>query len=311
VYIPSEPAVIAELLRKYHDDPLAGHFGETKTHALLKRYYYWPQMRADVKEYVASCDICQRTKSPRHRPYGELNSLPQPKRPWSELTMDFITGLPPCKRKGDVYDSILVVVDRYTKVALYIPTQKTVSATELAETFFERVISRYGLPDGIVTDRGSVFTSAYWSDFCFYTKAKRRLSTAFHPQTDGQTERQNQTLEHYLRVFCSEEQNDWVHLLPYAEFAYNSSEQAAIRMSPFFACYGFTPRIHFDVEDDARKGEVPAAKDRVETIKVMREKMVTRWKEASEAQAKSYNKRHKPISFKKGDLVMLITNNLK
>lgn len=279
--------------------------------AVLQRFYYWPQMQATVKEYISSCDICQRTKSPWHKPYGELNLLPLPKRLWSELTMDFITGLPPARRRGAVYDLILVVVDWYTKVATYIPTQKTITAPELAEIFFEKITSRFGLPDGIVTDRGSVFTSAYWSEFCFYTKVKRRLSIAFHPQTDGQTKQQNQILKHYLQVFCLDKQTNWVELLAFAEFAYNSSKQAVICTSPFFACYGFTPHIHFNVEDNAHRGEVLAAREHAERIEKMRKSMADCWQEASKLQARAYNRRHKPMSFKKGDLVMLTTKNLK
>jgi len=120
VYILSDPAIRAELLQRYHDDPLAGHFGVYKTAALLRRKYHWIKIEDDVQEYVSSCNLCQRTKAHRHKPYGELNSLPLPEGPWQELTMDFITGLPPSKRQGNVYDAILVVVDRFSKMSIYI-----------------------------------------------------------------------------------------------------------------------------------------------------------------------------------------------
>lgn len=120
--------------------------------------------------------------------------------------MDFITGLPLSKRDACVYDAILVVVDRYTKMARYIPTQKTATAAQLADLFIDQIVRFFGLPQGIVSDRGSVFTSQFWADLCFVAKVKRRLSTAFHPQTDGQTERQNQTLEQYLRLYVGTEQ---------------------------------------------------------------------------------------------------------
>ena len=118
--------------------------------------------------------------------------------------MDFITRFPPSKRFGRVYDSCLVIVDRYTKIALYIPVTKKINAVDLAEILFESIVLQFGASEGIVSDRGSVFTSEYWSEICFHLKTKRRLSTAFHPQTDGQTERQTKTLEQYLRVYCTD-----------------------------------------------------------------------------------------------------------
>ena len=201
VYVPE--AVRQELLKLNHDDPLAGHFGVSKTLELLRRKYFWQSMRKDVREYVKTCPICQRTKAKRHLPYGELSSFPVPSKPWQEITLDFITDLPPSKFRGKVYDSILVIVDRYTKLARYIPTTKTITAAELAELFVLRVFRDFGLPAGITSDRGSVFTSKFWSSLCFYLSIRRRLSTAFHPQTDGQTENLNQTLEQYLRVYCT------------------------------------------------------------------------------------------------------------
>ena len=114
--------------------------------------------------------------------------------------MDFITGLPASKFKSCVYDAILVIVDRYTKMCRYLPVTKEIDAAALAEVFFEEVVLRYGTPAGIVTDRGSVFTSAFWGSVCYNAKMKRKLSTAFHPQTDGQTERQNQGLEQFENV---------------------------------------------------------------------------------------------------------------
>ena len=310
IYVPEEESVRAELLKRHHDDVLAGHFGVERTLELIGRKYYWSGMSKDVKDYVSSCDICQRVKAPRHRPYGEMQALPQPERPWQEVTMDFITGLPPSKRRDCVYDAILVVVDRYTKMTRYIPTVKTVTAVQLADLFHEEIVCRFGTPRGVVSDRGSVFTSAFWSDLCYHMKMKRRLSTAFHPQTDGQTERQNQTLEHYIRCYCSDEQDNWASLLPLAEFAYQNGTQTSIGCSPFYAMYGYHPTIHY-VEDDSRKGEVPAAKERVKRIHGIREALAQRWENVVATQAKYYDKKHKPQSYRVGDLVMLSTRNLQ
>jgi hypothetical protein len=308
LYVPPEPSVRAEILQIHHDDPLAGHFGRAKTLELIARKYFWLNMESDVKSYIDSCVICMRAKALRQRPYGELQSLPQPDGPWSQLTMDFITDLPPSRRGACVYDAIWVVVDRYTKMARYIPTVKTLNATELADKFVDEIVRFFGLPMGIVSDRGSVFTSQFWADFCYASKVKRRLSTAFHPQTDGQTERQNQTLEQYLRSYVEENQKNWASLLPLAEFAYNNSQQATIGTSPFYACYGFHPRIDCEPHPQAL---APAAAQRAAQLAKDRESMEKRWRDATERQARYYNNRHKPQIYRTGDLVLLSTKNLR
>jgi len=206
VYILSNPAIRAELLQRYHDNLLAGRFGIDKTAALLQRKYHWIKMEDDVQEYVSSCNLCQRTKAHQHKPYRELSSLPLPEGPWQELTMDFITGLPPSKRQGNVYDAILVVVDCFTKMSIYIPCTKRVNSVDLADLVFQYVFSRFGIPKGIVTNWGAVFTSSFWSKLCYHMRIRRRLSTAFYLQTNRQTERQNQALEQYLQLCVNKEQ---------------------------------------------------------------------------------------------------------
>ena len=311
LYVPDEESVRMELLKIHHDDELAGHYGAAKTTELLSRKYYWVGMTKYVKEYVETCDLCQRTKAPRHRPYGQMQSLPRPAGPWKEITMDFITGLPPCKLLSNTYDAILVVVDRYTKMALYIPVTKKINAVELAEVLYSKVFLIFGAPKGIVTDRGTVFTSDYWSAVSYHLKIKRRLSTAFHPQTDGQTERQNQTLEHYLRTYCSDEQTNWASLLPIAQYVYQVSEQSTLGCSPFYCMYGYNPSIQYEIEGDLAEERVPAARERVEQLHEFRLQLEERWKHVSETQAKYYNNKHTPMEFNVGDLVMLSTKNLK
>jgi hypothetical protein len=311
VYVPAQSSVREELIKLHHDDPLAGHFGVEKTQDLIKRKYYWRELDEDVKEYLEVCEICQRTKARRHRPYGEMQALPRPDQPWREITMDFITGLPPSKKGSKVSDAILVVVDRYSKMARYIPTVVTLDASELLDILTEEVFLRYGFPSGIVTDRGSLFTSSFWSEVCYVARIKRRLSTAFHPQTDGQTERQNQTLEQYLRMFCNDEQDNWATILSMAEFAYNNAHQSSIKMSPFYAVYGYQPFMRFQLMDYSRTETVPNARERIERLHQAREELETRWETAKAQQAKYYNKRHSPMTFNIGDLVLLSTKNLR
>jgi hypothetical protein len=187
----------------------AGHQGVIRTLKRIAQTYFWDSLHKDVKKYVGTCTICQRTKARHHLSYGVLAPLPIPKEPWKEISMDFIVGLPESQTwSGKRRNSVLVVVDRLTKYALFIPTSNTLTASGLADVLLAHVFSRFGIPKGIVSDRVSLFISKFWATFCHYLAMKRKLSTAYHPQTVGQTERVNQQLEHYLRTYCCFTQND-------------------------------------------------------------------------------------------------------
>ena len=167
--------------------------------------------------------------------------------------MDFVTGLPiSTDWKGDSYDSILVIVDRLTKMVHYELVKVTINASGLAEVIIDIVVRHHGLPDSIVTDRESLFTSKFWSLLCYFLGIKRRLSSAFYPQTDGQTERQNSTMEAYLQVFVNFEQNDWARLLPMAEFAYNNTKNASTGHTLFELNGGYYPRVSYEEDLDPR-----------------------------------------------------------
>ncbi|KJZ69109.1 hypothetical protein HIM_11499 [Hirsutella minnesotensis 3608] len=231
----------------FHDDEVAGHQGGTKTCKRIQAQYYWPGLRRDVRRYVSTCRECQLAKPRHHKPYGLLAPLPAPSRPWQEISMDFITDLPPVRCEKKIYSSILVVVDRLTRYARYIPVSSRISSDGLAEVFLREIFKHYGMPDGIVSDRGSLFTSQFWATFCHLLQCKRRLSTAFHPQTDGQTESINQTIEQYLRAFCNKEQSDWFDKLPLAEFTYNTSYHGTVGGAPAEVLMGYHPGEHEDV----------------------------------------------------------------
>lgn len=309
VYVPNDGAVRAEILKQNHDNPLAGHFGRARTTELVTRKYYWPGLTQDVKDYVQGCDVCQRSKAPRHKPHGILHPLPVPSRPLGDLTMDFITGLPPSRSAGQVYDSILVIVDRYTKLARYIAVRKTIDAPELASVLLRHWIKDYGLPDSIVSDRGSVFTAKFWSSLCYILKIKRRLSTAFHPQTDGQTERQNQTLEQYLRIYVNHHQDDWANLLPMAEFSYNNSFHASLKASPFYALMGINPS--FDPCLEPRPEDAPAAIERAQELQELRGELAVNLETARTSQASYYDQHRKPKEYQVGDLVWINAKNIR
>ena len=178
-----------------HDDPLSGHFGFERTLELAQRAFYWPKMRGYVKDYTRSCLLCQHSKTSRHKPYGLLHGEEPPNAPWHDLSLDFVTDLPASGFAGHWYDSILVIVDRFTKMAHYVPCRKDIQAEGLADIFLREVVRLHGVPRSIVSDRGPILTSKFWSTLCYYLGVRRKLSTAYYPQTDGQTERQNQTME--------------------------------------------------------------------------------------------------------------------
>jgi hypothetical protein len=314
VYVPYDPSLRQELLRLNHDDPWqGGHFGVARTIETLLAHYWWPSLKQDARSYIAGCDICQRMKVPRHKPYGLLNPLPMPDRPWQDISMDFITGLPPSGRRGKAYDAILVVVCRYSKMMRCIACTKTIDAPELAERLYEEIISKVGMPRSIVSDRGSIFTSKWWQTFCYYWGVKRRFSTAFRPQTDGQTERQNQTLETYLRCFVNYQQDDWTRMLPSGEYAYNSSVNATTGRSPFELVYRFIPNMQMNppTEEGFSKIGAPDALDTVEEHAKEISEYKEIWNKAQETSKKYYDKKHKQRSYRIGSEVLLSSRNLK
>ncbi len=174
-----------EVVRLNYDDPFAGHFGFARTLALIQQKYYWPGINKDIKNYVETFDTFHRIKPVRQKPYGELSSLPPLQAPFTDLTMDFITDMLPLEFYGVVYDSIFIVICRYTNLVRYILARMQLTPEQWTEAFIENVWRAKSLPDSVVSDRGSFFTSKFWSDICFHLKIKQHLSSPFHPQTDS------------------------------------------------------------------------------------------------------------------------------
>ena len=185
-------------------------------------------MRADIADYVKTCDACQRAKQTRHLPYGELLSIPVPNAPWTAITINFIMDLPPSRNpiSNAVYDCIMVALDRFSKICHYIPCRVTLDSKQFAILFIQHIFRLHGMPDSIVSNRDKLFTSHFWRCLSKALGSDHRLATAYHQQVDGLTERQNQVLEQYLRVYVNYQQDNWVSLLPLAEHAYNSSKHA-------------------------------------------------------------------------------------
>ena len=318
----ASPEVIRTVIKQSHDDPSAGHYGVAKTLAKVAERYTWPRRRLDVVQYVKECDTCQRQKARRHRPYGELQSLriPHADQVLKHWSLDFVVGLPLARHRGEVVDAILVIVDRLSKYTLYLPVEGTITAPQLATVIEAELITKFGVPASIVSDRGSLFTSKFWEALLAKWATRRHLSTAFHPQSDGQTERQNQVMETYLRCYINYEQDDWPYWLRWAEFCHNTTVQASLGESPFRFVYATEARRPGDVEVDAtnegpgptrHEGEVPAIKFRVERVAEMRSILADNLRHAVEYQAKHYNTKHQPRIFNEGDEVMLNARNLR
>lgn len=238
IVVPATGDLRYECIRLCHDAPWAAHPGVTKTLKALERYFWWPSMRADVQQYVRVCDSCQRVKPRNDYPAGLLMPLPIPDRPWESISMDFITSLPTTPAG---HDTIMVVVDRFTKLAHFVPMRETTNALGVAELVREQIFRLHGVPANIVSDRDSRFTSEFWKALCAALGVAQRMSTAFHPESDGQTERVNRVLEDMLRHYVSPDQTNWADLLCMAEFAYNSAWHESIQNTPFYLTYGYHP----------------------------------------------------------------------
>ena len=231
------PELKLEIMGMRHSTPVTGHFGTDKTIELIMRDFVWKGIKSDVSKFVAACD-CQRSKPMRNKKYGLLQQPRIPPGRFTDITMDFKFGLP----MSEGYDSFCVIVCRLTKHALFIPCNKTITGKEFAKLFIEYHFRHYGLPERIISDRDKVFKGTFWTAVCKRLKIEHKLSSGYHPETDGQSERTIQILEQYLRVFISYHQDDWVEYLPMAEFSYNNTYQDSIKQTPFFACNGFNPR---------------------------------------------------------------------
>lgn len=235
--IPARSRKIALILQEFHSSPWGGHSGVLKTYKRVAAVFHWKGMKKDIEAYVQKCGVCQQNKYQALKPAGLLQPLPIPTQVWEDVTMDFLGGLPKSQRK----DTILVVVDRLTKSAHFIPLSHPFSAKEVAEVFVDEIIRLHGFPNSIVSDRDRIFMSSFWRELFKMAGTKLKFSTAYHPQTDGQSEVTNRIVEAYLRCFVNGYPKQWMKWLAWAEFWFNSSHNVSIGMSPFKALYGRDP----------------------------------------------------------------------
>jgi hypothetical protein len=308
-YVPDYLPLKLHLLQQYHDSPIAGHPGRAKTFELLSRHYYWPDIFLFVKRYTKNCQTCHRVKPLTTAYQGVLKPLPIPQQPWQDIAMDFVTGLPPSQG----YNAILNVIDRLTGMNHLIPCNDTTGAEELAKLYLQNIWKLHGLPLTIISDRGPQFVSKFWKALCQRLKIQRNLSTAYHPQTDGKTERANAIMEQYLRAFTSYQQDDWVDWLPLAEFNGNSGHSETIKTTPFFANYGYHPRLGFEpLTTTERHPQITNASEFAQKMEKIYE-FIRAEALFSQAGYETYaNRKRQPApAYKIGDMVYLSTRNLQ
>ena len=304
LYIPDNNFLKLQILQEHHDLVTAGHFGQAKTYELISRNLYWPKMRDFINEYISTCEQCNRCKPVRHKPYGKLQPLPVPSSCWKSISMDYIVSLPPSQG----YSAILVIVDRFSKMAHFIPTTNEVDAPTTASLFLNNIYKLHGLPDDIVSDRGSTFTSKFWSSLLKLLYIKSNLSTSFHPQTDGQTERVNQILEQYLRLYCDYQQDDWSSLLPLAEFAYNNSKHSTTKYSPFYTYCGKHPKsLPSMITAEPSVSSSLTASELVMKISEIHNEVMNNIQKSNQSYTKYYNQDKEPQpEYNIGDKVWLL-----
>src|SRR5487761_1748842 len=286
----------------FHDSPTAGHPGIAKTTETLAQHYWWPGMRNQVTEYIKGCATCQMTKvntNPSKPAIFPITSEPNPL-PFQTIAMDLITDLP----VSDGYDTILTITDHdCSKAAIFIPCNKTIDAEGVAAAYATHVTPHYGIPQKIISDRDPQFTAKFSTELCKILGIKQNLSTAFHPQTDGQSERTNQSLEQYLRIFCSQDQHEWAKWLPLAQYTRNSWLSSTTKKTPFDLIMGYTPVVHQPI----RKAELPSIGECISKITENRNAAQEALRKAQE----HLSKITKFKAYKENDKVWLEATHLK
>jgi hypothetical protein len=236
IYVPRNEELREKIISLHHDTPLSGHPGEYRTQELIERNYWWPRLGNQVKHFVQTCEPCQRTKIKRYRP-GQLHPHEIIENPWEVISMDLISPLP----ESNGYNAIQVWADTSTKAIHIEPTDMHVTAEGVAKLTCNYVIQYHGVPRKIISDRDPQYASEYMRELYKLLGIQANISTAYRPQTDGQTERANQEIEQYLRIFVDIHQKDWNEWLALAEFLYNDKVNSSTKMSPFFMNTGRHP----------------------------------------------------------------------
>ena len=291
-----------EIAKGGHDSEVGGHFGMEKTIEIVTRDFNWDELTKWMNDYVRSCDECQHNKFPRHARWGLLQPLETLYAAWTSISTDFITQLP----ESQGYTQVMVVVDRLTKTAHFISLPTEATPKDVATVVLREVWKLHGLPTEIISDMDAKFSGEFWESLCKALGIKRRMSTAYHPQTDEQTERTNHVLEGY---FVNYDQEDWYQLLPLAELAYNNSATNAHGLTPFYANYGFHPQTEWMKEREAQNPGADLYSHWMKGVHKKAHKALDQTREAM----KKYDDRKaiEQPDLKVGDQVMLNAKNIR
>ncbi|GJX41659.1 putative reverse transcriptase domain-containing protein [Tanacetum coccineum] len=299
-WIPCFGNLRALIMHESHKSKYSIHPGSNKMYQDLKKLYWWPNMKAEIATYVSKCMTCVKVKAEYQKPSGLLVQPKIPQWKWENITMDFVTKLP---KTASGQDTIWVIVDRLTKFAHFLPIKETDSMEKLTRQYMKEVVSRHGVPFSIISDRDSKFMSHFWKSLNEALGTQLDMSTAYHPQTDGQSERTIQTLEDMLRAYVMDSEKGWDIHLPLIEFSYNNNYHTSIKAAPFDALYGRkcqSPICWAEVGDAQLTGP-KIVRETTEKIMQIKHRL-----QALHDQQRSYaNKRRKPLEFQVGDKVML------
>ena len=310
VVVPAEENLRTRIIQEVHGQQPLAHPGRNKTAKIIKGQYYWQGLTGDVEQYIRNCHTCRRAQKPRDATPGELRPLPIPIRPWQFIAMDFMAL--PKDRHG--FDAVWVVICRLSKRPVSVPCHKTVTARDMAWMFFRYVFPYFGFPDEIVSDRGAQFISGFWNELCKIAGVRISLSTAGHPQTDGQTEVMNQYLQQRLRVLVNEYADNWSDLLPAADFAQACLPSEATGLSPFEIEQGRKPRMSYDWSKRTTKFDDTRDKLNRKDAQAMISQIHDAWRIASGQMAvaqrrytRAANRSRRPDDLAVGDLVWVST----
>ena len=305
--VPNDAALRTRILAECHDAVTGAHFGRDKTLEAVKSRFSWDGLTSAVEQYVATCDACQRNKPSQQLTPGLLMPLPLPERPCMAWTQDAVTGLPKTKRG---HDAIQVYVERLCKLKHFAATHSTDGASELARSFVHTVVRAHGVPESVVSDRDPRFTATFYAELTKLMGIDLHMSTARHPQSDGQSEREIRTLITALRAFCNDHQDDWDDYLDMLELGFNSTVQASTQRSPLELLNGTKPRLPIDVALAPVAPKNPAALDRAtrmqQALKFARDQLLG----AQERQVANADRHRRPDAFAVGDRVLLSTEGL-
>ena len=288
------------IMKECHESPIVGHCGLERSAQILKRRYWWAGWKAQLGQFIRECPVCQQIKSDTAKQAGLLQPLPIPVAKWEQITTDLVTDLPETK---DGYTAVAVFVDRLTKFVHFAPCKKTITAKEYAQLFLQHVFRHHGLPKVIISDRDPRFMSTFWRSLFKSLGTELRMSTAYHPQTDGQSEVTIRTLENFLRPYAERYPHQWVDYLPTAEFAANNAVSASTGFSPAYLLYGRNPIVPQVVDLSENKAE--AVEHMVERMTDELDTAKGYFARAQQRMCRSANKKRREVLFQPGDQVLI------